>query len=97
MEATYFASSARTLDNLDFCQFSATTVVLILLSIVDFVFSVRLISALQDQQYHRFRLPPQVLKLVHGDPTIVFFGLSTKSAIACRMILRLMAYAWSYV
>ena len=31
---------------------------LILHSIVDFVFSVSPISALQDQQYHRFRLPP---------------------------------------
>ena len=57
MEATYFASSARTLDNLDFCQFSATTVVLILSSTRDFVFSVSPISALQDQQSHRFCLP----------------------------------------
>ena len=66
MEATYFASSARTLDNLDFCQFSAINVVLILSPTVDFVVSVSPITALQDQQYHRFR-PPQALKPVHGD------------------------------
>ena len=39
MEASYFVSPARTLDNLDFVGFLAITVVLILSSTMDFVSS----------------------------------------------------------